>query len=352
MSLAAVLDQRAVERVGVGDRLLPAHFGDARREYDAARDGIALTHRAGRGLVRFAGADRGTFLQGLLSNDVAGLAAGEGTRALFLDTKGHVRGILDLWAGDDALVVGCEGRFIDTVVPDLTRYVLGADVQVQDLRPTDTVLALLGAGADAALAAAGFEIPPVDAGAHRAAEIAGTPVRLARTLDLGVPGVEVHAPGAAALAVWEALEALSGEPPVCAGWQACEALRIEAGVARMGHEISGAEFPQELCLDDAVDYEKGCYLGQETVARIHYRGQVNRLLSGLRAASPLPAGAVLVAAEREVGQITSSAHSPRLGEVALALIRRDEAESNATVQVRVGGDTVAEARVVTPPQPA
>jgi folate-binding protein YgfZ len=221
-------------------------------------------------------------------------------------------------------------------------------VQVQDLRSERLVLALLGAGVDDALAEAGLEPPAAANGAHAGAEIAGTPVWLARTPDLGAPGVEVHVPAAAATAVWDALEALTGEPPACAGWHACEALRIEAGVPRMGHEITAAEFPQELRLNDAVDYQKGCYLGQETVARIHYRGRVNRLLCGLRGDGPLPAGAELILSDKQVGRITSTAPSPH-GAVALALIRREDAESNATVQVRDGGETVAEARVMTPP---
>jgi glycine cleavage system aminomethyltransferase T len=257
MSLAEALAQRAAEQVTVGDAHLPAHFGDAAAEYAAARDGAGLAHRALRALVRFSGEDRVKFLQGLLTNDVANLAPGRGCRSLFLDNKGHVRGVLDLWAGDEAIVAGCEQAFVNDVLPDLTRYILGADVQAADLRADKAVLSVLGPGADEVLQRAGAQPPADHPWAHCAARIADTDLWLARTPDLATAGVELHVPVDAQETVWEALQAAMGEAPATIGWQAAEALRVEAGGVRMGREISGEEFPQELLLDDAVNYEKG-----------------------------------------------------------------------------------------------
>jgi len=361
MRAPAVLEQRAAEPTEIGGITVPAHFGDPLREYEAARQGAGLTHRAGRGLVRIGGEDRSKFLQGLLSNNVEALAPGEGCQALLLDTKGHVRGALDLWAESDAIIIGCDAGFIEEALPDLTKYILAADVQIDDLGPEQTVLALMGAAADDVLAAAGGGQAPVEAArAHRRAELAGVEVRLARTPGLGTTGFEIHVPDAAVDEVWAALESAGGETaagktggresaPTYIGWNVAEALRVEAGVARLGQEITGGEFPQEVDLDGAVDYEKGCYLGQETVARIHYRGQVNRLLSGVRAETPLPQGAELLSSGRKVGRITSVAVSPRLGPIALALVRREESEGGAAVEVRSDGAVVAEARVVALP---
>jgi folate-binding protein YgfZ len=350
MSAPAVLAGRAAEQTEVGGIVVPAHFGDPVREDEAAGHGAGLTHRAGRALVRIGGEDRSKFLQGLLTNDIEALAPGEGCQALFLDTKGHVRGALDLWDEGDGIIAGCDAGFVDDALPDLTRYILAADVQIDDLRPDFTVLALMGATADDVLARAGAEAPVDAERAHRRAELGGVEVRLARTPGLGASGLEIHAPEEAVDDVWAALDAAGGESaPTYIGWDVAEALRVEAGIARLGHEITGEEFPQEVRLDGAVDYEKGCYLGQETVARIHYRGQVNRLLSGVRAETPLPRGGELISSGREVGCITSVAVSPRLGPIALALVRREESEGGATVEVRSDGDTVAEARVVTLP---
>lgn len=347
MSLPAAFVDGAVESAVIADVEVPAHFGDPLAEYEAARTGVALTHRVDRALVRVGGSDGAKFLQGLLSNDVTRLQPGDGCRALFLDNKGHVRAVLDVWATDEALLVGCEPRFVDEVLPDLARYVLAADVQIDDLRDRRVAFALLGGGADEALEGAGIEAPPRERFAHRVVTIDGHEVRLARTPDLGPPGVEIQVASAAAEATWKALVAtLAAADPRRVGIAAVEALRIEHGVVRMGHEITGEEFPQELRLDDAVDFEKGCYLGQETVARIHYRGRVNRLLCGLRGDAPLPVGAELISSERDVGRITSAATSPRLGAVALGIVRRDEVENGAALQVRVDGKQAGEARVV------
>jgi folate-binding protein YgfZ len=126
-------------------------------------------------------------------------------------------------------------------------------------------------------------------------------------------------------------------------------LRVEAGVTGFGREINGEEFPQEARLDEAVDYEKGCYLGQETVARIHYRGQVNRLLSGLRSEMLLTAGAKLISSDKAVGQVTSAVVSPRLGPIALGYVRRQESEAGAALEVRADGADLGTARVVSLP---
>jgi len=254
------------------------------------------------------------------------------------------------WQSDVLPGTGDDAFFQKGVVnsgPPVSVTWLAADVQIDDLREQCVALALLGGGVDEALTAAEMQAPAQGELAHRVVTLDGCEVRLARTPDLGPTGVEVQVASEDAEATWKALMAtLAGADPVRAGMDAVEALRIEHGVSRMGREISGEEFPQELLLDDAVDFEKGCYLGQETVARIHYRGRVNRLLCGLRGDAPLPVGAELISSERDVGHITSAATSPRLGAVALGIVRRDEVESGAALQVRVDGEQAGEARVV------
>jgi aminomethyltransferase len=350
MSAPAVLEERAAASTQVGGIAIPLHFGDPTGEYEAARSRVAICHRAHRGVVRLSGADHRTFLNGMLSSNVVTLTAGDGRQALFLDSKGHVRAALDLWADDESITIGCEAAFVDESLADLTRYILAADVRVEDLGATHSVLALVGPEADGLLSKAGMHAPPSSPRAHVHASLAGVDLRLARTPDLGAPGVELHVPSEAADEVWKALEGLSEEAsPPYLGWSAAEALRIEAGIPRLGAEISGDEFPQEARLDDAIDYEKGCYLGQETVARIHYRGQVNRLLSGVVSDAPLPVGTELISSERTVGTVTSAAESPRRGSIALAYVRREEAEAGATVQFRSKAQITGEGRVVALP---
>lgn len=350
MSVPAAVADRAAEFIEVAGASIAAHFGDPDQEYEAAHHGVGLAHRSWRALVRVGGSDRHKFLQGLLTNDVTDLAPGEGRPALFLDTKGHVRGVLDLWAEEDAIVVGCDVGFVESVLPDLAKYVLAADVSLEDRHGLDTVIGVHGAGSADSLARVGIDMPDDSPRAHVAARIAGTEVRLARTPDMGTVGVEVHVPTEAVNDVWAALEEAARDfAPICVGWNVAEILRVEAGVAGFGREISGDEFPQEVRLDEAVDYDKGCYLGQETVARIHYRGQVNRLLSGLRAEAPLTSGAKLISSDKEVGRVTSAVVSPRFGPIALGYVRREESEGGATLEVRADGADLGTAQVVALP---
>jgi folate-binding protein YgfZ len=357
MSLPAAVAARAAELIEVDGVSVAAHFGDPDGEYRAAREGVAVMPRPWRSLVRFEGDDRQRFLQGVVSNDVLKLAAGDGCRALFLDVKGHVRADLDLWAEAEAIVAGSEIGFAERTLADLARYILAASVRVEDRRDGESIVGVIGPGAEALLAGAGLELPPPAPRSCSTARLADASVRLARTPSLAAPGLELHVPSESLDAVLQALEAAAGHGPlVYMGWQAAELLRIEAGWPRLGHEITGDEFPQELGLDEAVDYEKGCYLGQETVARIHYRGQVNRLLRGLRLSEPMAPGALLFAGEREVGRITSAAESPRLGPIALGFVRRQEAEAAGTenespLEARGEHSATATARVTPLPFP-
>lgn len=350
MSLPAAVADSVVEVAEIAGTTVAAHFGDPAREYEGARHGVGLAHRSQRALVRVSGSDRYKFLQALLTNDVSGLAVGEGQQSLFLDNKGHVRGVLDLWAEDDSIMVGCDVGFAESVLPDLERYVLAADVSIEDRRGHDTVIAVHGTGSEDSVPRTGIGMPGESARAHVTGKIAGAQVRLARTPNLGTVGVEVHVPAEAVDDVWAALEeAVRDSVPVYVGWNVAEVLRVEAGITAFGHEISGEQFPQEARLEAAIDYEKGCYLGQETVARIHYRGQVNRVLSGLRAKSPLTVGAKLISSDQEVGQVTSSVVSPRIGPIALGYVRRQESEVGAALNVRAEGKDLGTARVVSLP---
>lgn len=350
MNAPAAVTDGAAATIEIDGEAVAAHFGDPDREYEAARHGVGLSHRSRRAIVRIAGPDYRTFLQGLLTNDVADIAPGAGREALFLDIKGHVRGALDLWAEEDAIVMGCDVGFVETALPDLARYVLAADVSIDDRRVADSVIAVHGAGSEDTLARLGIDMPEGSERVHMMADIAAVRVRLARCPSLGTVGVEVHVPAASVDDVWTALEDAAHDfAPAYVGWNVAEVLRIEAGIVAFGREISGNEFPQEARLDEAIDYEKGCYLGQETVARIHYRGQVNRLLSGLCSEMPLMPGAELVLSGQEVGRVTSAAVSPRLGAIGLAYVRREESEAGTVVDVRNGEVILGSARIAPVP---
>ena len=313
-------------------------------EYEAARSGVALMQRPWRTLVSVEGEKRGDFLQGMLSNEILALAAGDGCRALLLDNKGKVQGDLDLWVESEAIIMAGDAAVVEAVLGSLRKYVLATPVQFRELEGDQGVVGLVGPEAEALLKGAGVQVPPATSHGHLRASVAGVDVRLARTNALAAPGLEIHVPREALAAVAAALrDAADGKLPDV-GDETAEVLRIEAGLPRVGSELTGEQFPQEARLDDAVSYDKGCYLGQETVARIHYRGNVNRLLIGLRLHETVAKGAGLFEQEREVGEVTSVAVSPHLGPIGLGYVRRELAGAGTELTLRTdaGESMVAE----------
>lgn len=296
----------------------PAAAPPVREGYALLRAGGPAAVRGRAGLVWVEGPEAAAFLHGLLSNDVEGLAPGEARPALFLDAKGHVQ--VDVRVrrdAADAFTLVADPALAPRLAELLERYHFSEDLDVLGPEEVDLVTV---AGVDAAAAAA-----------------AGT------ALEGRVPGtVDVVVDDAAV-----ALAAL-GAPEVPA--EALEMLRIAAGVPAVGVDTGPTTLVQEAGLQDAaVSFEKGCYLGQETVARVRYRGRVNRLLRGLvLAGDGAPAGAAVTAGGREVGRLTSVAVTPDLGAIGLAVLRHEVAPG-ASVDVE---GAAGPARVVGLPFPA
>lgn len=266
--------------------------------------GAAVRGRAA--LIWVEGPDAEGFLHGLLSNDVAGLAEGASCRALLLDAKGHLQADLRVRRdGPDAFTVVVAQEQSELVMRLLDRYHFS---EVLDLIGPEEVELLTVAGAPA--------------GAEALAELA-LPGTLPGTLDL------VVADAAAAIA-------RLGLPEASA--EAGEMARVAAGRPAVGLDTGPTTLVQEVGLEgDAVSFEKGCYLGQETVARVQFRGRVNRVLRGLRLPDPAPSpGGAVRSGGREVGRLTSVATTPDLGVIGLAVLRR-EVEPGAEVEVEGAG---------------
>ena len=305
--------------------LAEADFGGVGEQMLAARAAAAVALDNRRGVLLIEGDDRSDFLNRVLTNQLEGLEPGLGRHALLLDNKGHVRADLDLWAERDRLIVVTAAEAVAPTVETLRRYVLRSDVRLHAATNSLVVLRLIGPATDDVMKAVGAPVPaPGATMTHATAQHAGT--RWLRSPRR--PGVEAIVASAEAVALWDALRA-AGTRPVGAG--VVQTLRVETGLPAHGRELTGDEFPQELGLDAAIDYEKGCYLGQETVARIHYRGQVNRVLVGLRMERDVAAGTPLFAQKSSVGTITSAAHSDRLGSIGLGYVKRDHAATGTSL---------------------
>ncbi len=302
-------------------------------EHRVLREACGLVDRSGRGKLALTGAEGKEFLQGQLTNDIEGLEAGQGLYAAFLTHKGKMLGdvrVLDL---GDELLLDTERVALQELFTMIRRFKLGRDVELGKRTVECGLLSLVGPDARRIAAAQG--VGDVEHACARA-QIAGVEVVQVVTdvgADLIYPAQRTDDLRAALLA--------AGAEPV--SQNADEALRIERGRPRYGLDMGEDTIPQEAGLNErAVSFTKGCYVGQETVARLYYRGKPNRHLRGLRLSAPAAHGEPLRLGERAVGSIGSCALHPTLGPIALALVRR-EAQPGETVLV---GDSAAPAEVL------
>ncbi len=304
-------------------------------QYRQLREECGLLDRSARGKLVLTGPDVAEYLQGQLTNDVEALAPGEGCYAALLDRKGHVQADMRvLRAGAEEIWLDTEPEALPLVHRHLDMYRIGRDVAVEDATGERALFSLIGPHS-AELAAA----PPLPEHACEELSAHGVDCLAAGTAD----GIDLFAPQADAERLRAALLE-AGAAEVAA--EAAEILRIEAGVPRFGAEIGPETMPAEAgIVERAVSFEKGCYIGQEPVARLHYRGRPNRRLRGLRLSAPAAPGEALRLGEREVGRIGSTCVSPAFGPIALAVVRR---EAEPGDELAVGEDGVT-ARVIDPP---
>ncbi len=301
-------------------------------QYRQLREECGLLDRSARGKLLLSGPDAAEYLQGQLTNDVEALAPGEGCYAALLDRKGHMQADMRvLRTGQEELWIDTEPEALEAARRHLETYRIGRDVEVADLTAERAILSLIG---------------------PRSVEIAGTaalPEHFCERVTVG--GVDSLAVGtgggldliAAATDADRLRGTLTAAGAVEVGPGAAEVLRIEAGRPRFGTEMSGETMPAEAgIVEDAVSFTKGCYIGQEPVARLHYKGRPNRHLRGLRLSASVEAGASLRLGGKEVGRVGSACVSPARGPIALAIVRR---EAEPGTELAVGEDGVT-ARVV------
>ena len=286
-----------------------------------------LLDRSERGKLALTGGDAKGFLSGQVTNDVEALGAGRGLYAALLTPKGKMLADLRVLDLGDELWLDTERAALQALFDALRRGTIGHDVQLHKRTLQQALISLLGPRAR--------EVAGADAAGLGTAEHdnARSPLGVLVTTDLGI---DVICAAEDAARVRGELER-AGAVPVTEA--AAEVVRVEHGRPRYGVELDETVIPQEAGLNErAVSFTKGCYVGQETVARLYYRGKPNRHLRGLRLSAPAPAGAPLRLGDREVGRVASVAASPRFGTIALALVRR-EAAPGALLEVGDGGVT-------------
>jgi folate-binding protein YgfZ len=297
---------------------LPWRFGpDGEGEDAALREGAALVDLGFRGLVRASGEDRVAFLQGMLTNDVAGLVPGSGCSALLLTIQGRVTADVRVAALPDRLLLDVDVRVAAGLLEALEKLLIADDVELT--RVADVTLIGVEGPRAAALVPGSADLASF---AHFETNLAGGPVRVMRASEVRGPGLVLHVPSARAALVWEHLVHAGATP---CGMEALERRRIEVGVPRIGLDMDLSTLALEVPVEDAISATKGCYLGQEVIARGTARGHVNRRLVGLELDGEVPeSGTGLTCDGKEVGRLTSVA-GPLGGRraVALGLVRRE-----------------------------
>jgi folate-binding protein YgfZ len=276
----------------------------------------------GRGLLRVTGGDRVRFLNGMLSADIAALREGAVASALQLDRKGHVQAEVEVVALPGEIWLDTSGAAVAELAAVLERHIIADDVKLEDFSVGRGQLSIEGPGALAAAAALGA--PELAAGAARSA---------GDLLWLG--GGALTSDGVRALGPETSLAELRariGLPEI--GDEAAEILRIDAGRPLLGVDTGERSFPQEARLERrAVSFKKGCYIGQEIVARIQSRGGVNRLLVKLSADAEVARADEITAGGRSTGRVTSAALSPVSGPIALGYVRPDDAVPGTPLRI-------------------
>lgn len=284
-------------------------------EYAAATTGVAWADLSSHELVRVSGPDAVSFVQGMVTNDVVALADGQACEAAMLTPKGATVSYGRVARVADALLFETDAGRGQGACDFLNKYLISEDA-VAELDPRFAVLALVGPGA-----------------AERAAQlphVARLPSSLGTGVDLLVPRD-----------AWpQAVSALAGVPQLSPATQ--DVLRIEAGLPRLGVELTETTIPLEANLERAIHFKKGCYIGQEVIARATFRGQLNKRLQGLLLGTAEPAPTTeLRVQERKVGWLTSVAFSPALGQVvALGYVHRDFLTPGVELTLATGGVAV------------
>jgi folate-binding protein YgfZ len=329
---------------------VPQAYGDVGREYAAVRDGGAgLIDLSSRARILVSGTEAVQFLNGLITNDMKTLAVGSWMPAAFPNVQGRlIAGVRVIRLHDEGTGKNaCPTFLIDTeaathgrLLKTIERFTLAGDFRVNDVTSQTAQLSVQGKkAADVVRAVLGEEAAALEA--NRVAQITSD-VTVVRSSHTAEDGFDLVISSHQASDLWQTLQDAGAQP---IGYAALEILRVEAGLPRYGVDMDESNVVTESALDDAVSYTKGCYVGQEIIARIKYRGHVAKKLSGIvfNEAVKVAAGAIIKSSDgKEIGRITSITDSPRLGRtIALGYLKYDYLAADTGVNVLAGDGELA-----------
>jgi len=324
---------------------VPAHYGNPVAEHLAVRSGVGVTDLSQRGKLRITGEDRVKWLQSVISNDILPLAAGQGIYSCFLTHKGKMLTYFRVYQSGEALMLEDVGEIGDFTFSALRKFLLyGTKAKMENCAESWGLLLISGPKASDVIKGAWSvdlsALKPLTFVTH---DTGGYHGMMIRTEETGETDIELLIPADGLKEAWERLWAAGQSIGLkLFGAQALDTLRMEAGLPKAGPDLNEAIVPPEANLEGkAFSLTKGCYPGQEVVARMDTYGSVRRRLVGLMVADPVvpPKGAKLFSGEREVGWVSSAAQSPSLGKViAFGFPLRDFTQPGTALTVEINAE--------------
>jgi folate-binding protein YgfZ len=332
LDAGATLDQWGGAQVALS-------YGDAPTAALRARTGGALWDRSHRSTLRVSGPDRASWLQGMITNDVLKLAVGEGCRAAVVTSKGRMVAEIQVHRRQDELWLETSADRAEPLLTHLNRFIIMEDCQVEDRSTQFALLSLVGPHSTERLRGIVEhlpELPPFTQLEVRLRDPGELPIVAARNDAFGLEQVDLWVDPAMAATVWMRAREAGAEP---IGSDSMEILRIESGRPRFGAELDEETIPLEAGFRDAISYDKGCYIGQEIIARVTYRGHVNRELRGLILDGPPPTPPVpLLRGDESAGEMRSVTRSAWLDRsIGLGFVKRDALAEGTELQLSTGG---------------
>jgi folate-binding protein YgfZ len=312
---------------------LAPDFGDAKGEFAALLSGCGVFDLGSRAKITLTGNDRVRWLNGMVTNNVRDLQTGHGIYAFLLNPQGHILADLYAYNRGDSLVVDTDQWQMEKLLATFDHYIIMDDVEVANISDKLTAIGVAGPKAQAALRAIGFDVPQLEPLQFVERTWDNTTLTIVRGDNPSLESYEIWLRPEPVSGFWNALTKNSAKP---VGTMAWDWLRIASGIPRYGLDIRERDLPQETEQQRALNFNKGCYIGQEIVERIRSRGNVHRKFTGFEVAGPLPtAGTKIQSDGRDVGEVTSAAALPlEAGEYAVALgyVRREIANPGKQLQ--------------------
>ncbi len=317
---------------------LVAHFTDPHEEHRTVRQDVGVVDLSHRGRLRLTGNDRAAYLHRIISNDVEALSVGEGNYATILTNRGKIIADMKVYVFEDSIGIETNGETRSILYRELDKYLIVDDVTIEDFTEQTSVVGVHGQkSAELLQEIYGLDVGNLPEYHSIVHEIDGRRIICVRANETGEVGYNLCTASESIEWLWDTIltkgRAFGAEP---VGLTALDSLRIEAGIPRYGAELDDSVFPGEADLEQAISFEKGCYIGQEIVARMKYRGHPNRLLRGFEIASDiLPRkGDLLFAGDKEIGWLTSAVVSPTLGKtIGLGYVRVAFTDEGSQVEI-------------------